>query len=162
MYRLIIRNKDHGKLSMDHLPFFTQILLMKKEIVPHELEFLLRFPAVMNVTSPTGVDFLNNLCWGGIKVSWEKHLLSLQTGSLVKQRVLKKIGERNKPSAVSTARSRRGERPRLGSASFFTLYPTREPVRRLHLQPWSSNEKLQSKEEICALDSWILVLLFTV
>ena len=39
---------------------------MKKEIVPHELEFLLRFPAVMNVTSP--VDFLNNLCWGGIKV----------------------------------------------------------------------------------------------
>ena len=40
---------------------------MKKEIVPHELEFLLRFPAVMNVTSP--VDFLNNLCWGGIKVS---------------------------------------------------------------------------------------------
>ena len=46
--------------------FFIQILLMKKEIVPHELEFLLRFPAVMNVTSP--VDFLNNLCWGGIKV----------------------------------------------------------------------------------------------
>lgn len=38
---------------------------MKKEIVPHELDFLLRFPAVMNVTSP--VDFLNNLCWGGIK-----------------------------------------------------------------------------------------------
>ena len=45
---------------------FVQILLMNKEIVPHELEFLLRFPAVMNVTSP--VDFLNNLCWGGIKV----------------------------------------------------------------------------------------------
>ena len=42
---------------------------MKKEIVPHELEFLLRFPAVMNVTSP--VDFLNNLCWGGIKVRLE-------------------------------------------------------------------------------------------
>jgi len=48
--------------------FFIQILLMKKEIVPHELEFLLRFPAVMNVTSP--VDFLNNLCWGGIKVRY--------------------------------------------------------------------------------------------
>ena len=46
--------------------FFLQILLMKKEIVPHELEFLLRFPAVMNVTSP--VDFLSNICWGGIKV----------------------------------------------------------------------------------------------
>ena len=45
---------------------------MKKEIVPHELEFLLRFPAVMNVTSP--VDFLNNLCWGGIKVSSLKYL----------------------------------------------------------------------------------------
>jgi len=45
---------------------------MKKEIVPHELEFLLRFPAAMNVTSP--VDFLNNLCWGGIKVSSLKYL----------------------------------------------------------------------------------------
>ena len=53
--------------------FFVQILLMKKEIVPHELEFLLRFPAVMNVTSP--VDFLNNLCWGGIKVSSKKLLI---------------------------------------------------------------------------------------
>ena len=54
--------------------FFLQILLMKKEIVPHELEFLLRFPAVMNVTSP--VDFLNNLCWGGIKVSSKNYLES--------------------------------------------------------------------------------------
>ncbi|XP_032221173.2 dynein beta chain, ciliary [Nematostella vectensis] len=42
-----------------------QVLLMKKEIIPHELDFLLRFPAVMNVTSP--VDFLSNLSWGGIK-----------------------------------------------------------------------------------------------
>ncbi len=39
---------------------------MKKEINPTELEFLLRFPVVMNHTSP--VDFLSNLCWGGIKV----------------------------------------------------------------------------------------------
>lgn len=48
---------------------------MKKEIVPNELEFLLRFPAVMNVTSP--VDFLNNLCWGGIKVSSKLDLVAL-------------------------------------------------------------------------------------
>ncbi|XP_058960986.2 dynein beta chain, ciliary-like [Pocillopora verrucosa] len=58
-----------GLFEKDKLIFTSQvafqILLMKKEIVPNELEFLLRFPAVMNVTSP--VDFLNNLCWGGIK-----------------------------------------------------------------------------------------------
>ena len=40
---------------------------MKKEINPIELDFLLRFPSQVNVTSP--VDFLSNPAWGAIKVS---------------------------------------------------------------------------------------------
>lgn len=40
---------------------------MKKEIVLYELEFFFWFLVVMNVMSL--VDFFNNLCWGGIKVS---------------------------------------------------------------------------------------------
>lgn len=59
-----------GLFEKDKLIFTVQVafqvLLMKKEIVPHELEFLLRFPAKMNVTSP--VDFLSAHSWGGIKV----------------------------------------------------------------------------------------------
>ena len=42
-----------------------QVLLKSKQIDPVELDFLLRFPATPNVTSP--VDFLSNHCWGGIK-----------------------------------------------------------------------------------------------
>lgn len=42
-----------------------QILLMNKEIDMKELEFLLRYPYVPNLTSP--VDFLNDESWGGIK-----------------------------------------------------------------------------------------------
>merc|ERR1711884_729489 len=42
-----------------------QILLMKKEINPTELDFLLRFPAAPNTTSP--VDFISNVGWGAIK-----------------------------------------------------------------------------------------------
>lgn len=38
---------------------------MDKLIDPVELDFLLRFPCVPNVTSP--VDFLNHNSWGGIK-----------------------------------------------------------------------------------------------
>ena len=38
---------------------------MGNKIDPVELDFLLRFPAVPNVTSP--VDFLSNNSWGGIK-----------------------------------------------------------------------------------------------
>ncbi len=38
---------------------------MNQQIDPLELDFLLRFPAVPNVTSP--VSFLSNFCWGGIK-----------------------------------------------------------------------------------------------
>ncbi|CAF2140297.1 unnamed protein product [Rotaria magnacalcarata] len=41
------------------------ILLAAKEIDPKELDFLLRFPVVINVTTP--VDFLNDISWGGIK-----------------------------------------------------------------------------------------------
>ena len=41
------------------------ILTAAKEIDPKELDFLLRFPIQLNVTSP--VDFLNDSCWGGIK-----------------------------------------------------------------------------------------------
>ena len=39
---------------------------MRKEISSTELDFLLRFPAAVNVSSP--VDFLSNHSWGGIKV----------------------------------------------------------------------------------------------
>ena len=38
---------------------------MGKKIDPSELDFLLRYPAVLNVTSP--VDFLSHGSWGGIK-----------------------------------------------------------------------------------------------
>ncbi len=38
---------------------------MNKEINPVELDFLLRFPAAPNVTSP--VDFIANSGWGAIK-----------------------------------------------------------------------------------------------
>ena len=42
-----------------------QVLLTSKEINPVELDFLLRFPVIPNLTSP--VDFLSNNGWGGIK-----------------------------------------------------------------------------------------------
>ena len=42
-----------------------QVLLMGKKIDPTELDFLLRYPAVLNVTSP--VEFLSHGSWGGIK-----------------------------------------------------------------------------------------------
>ena len=38
---------------------------MGKKIDPTELDFLLRYPAVLNVTSP--VEFLSHGSWGGIK-----------------------------------------------------------------------------------------------
>lgn len=59
-----------GLFEKDKLIFMAQvafqILLIKKEIDPVELDFLLRFPAIMNVSSP--VDFLSNFSWGGVKV----------------------------------------------------------------------------------------------
>ncbi|KAK6632535.1 hypothetical protein RUM43_013303 [Polyplax serrata] len=42
-----------------------QILIAAKEAEPEVLDFLLRFPANPNVTSP--VDFLTNIAWGGVK-----------------------------------------------------------------------------------------------
>jgi dynein heavy chain len=39
--------------------------LTSKEIDPKELDFLLRYPVVPNVTTP--VDFLSDISWGGIK-----------------------------------------------------------------------------------------------
>ena len=60
---------SRGLFERDKLIFTAQmafqVLIMNKEIVPTELEFLLRFPVVPNVTSP--VDFLSNNSWGGIK-----------------------------------------------------------------------------------------------
>lgn len=60
---------SRGLFEKDKLIFLAQmtfqILLMTKDINPTELDFLLRFPAIPNVTSP--VDFLSNLSWGGIK-----------------------------------------------------------------------------------------------
>lgn len=38
---------------------------MGKKIDPTELDFLLRYPAVLNVASP--VNFLSHTSWGGIK-----------------------------------------------------------------------------------------------
>lgn len=46
-----------------------QILAIKKEVSPLELDFLLRFPFKAGVASP--VDFLQSQGWGGIKVGPE-------------------------------------------------------------------------------------------
>ncbi|XP_067673689.1 dynein beta chain, ciliary-like [Haliotis asinina] len=58
-----------GLFEKDKLIFTTQmafqILLKSNELNPVELDFLLRFPSVPNLTSP--VDFMNNNSWGGIK-----------------------------------------------------------------------------------------------
>ena len=47
-------------------PPASQVLSMKKELNPVELDFLLRFPFKAGVVSP--VDFLQHQGWGGIKV----------------------------------------------------------------------------------------------
>ena len=44
---------------------FLQILINGNKIDKTELDFLLRYPIVMNVVSP--VDFLSHQSWGGIK-----------------------------------------------------------------------------------------------
>jgi dynein heavy chain len=58
-----------GLFEKDKLIFTTQmcfqILLLAKDLNPVELDFLLRFPATPNLTTP--VDFLSNFGWGGIK-----------------------------------------------------------------------------------------------
>jgi len=58
-----------GLFERDKLIFTAQmvfqILSMKKEIVPTELDFLIRFPSLPNQVSP--VDFLSHALWGSIK-----------------------------------------------------------------------------------------------
>ena len=58
-----------GLFECDKLIFTAQmafqILMMKKEINPSELDYLLRFPVVPNSTSP--IDFISNSGWGAIK-----------------------------------------------------------------------------------------------
>ncbi|XP_060520898.1 dynein beta chain, ciliary-like [Cylas formicarius] len=60
---------SRGLFECDKLTFMAQmtfqIFLQLGEINPEELDFLLRFPAIANLSSP--VDFLNNISWGGIK-----------------------------------------------------------------------------------------------
>ncbi|XP_062482469.1 dynein axonemal heavy chain 17 isoform X3 [Pezoporus occidentalis] len=59
-----------GLFERDKLIFLAQVafqvLILKKEVNPAELDFLLRFPSKTGVTSP--VDFLQHRCWGAIKV----------------------------------------------------------------------------------------------
>ncbi|XP_078510049.1 dynein axonemal heavy chain 17 isoform X2 [Lissotriton helveticus] len=62
-----------GLFEKDKLIFSAQvvfqILIMKKEVQPAELDFLLRFPFKAGLVSP--VDFLSNQGWGGIKALCE-------------------------------------------------------------------------------------------
>ncbi|NWI70492.1 DYH17 protein, partial [Todus mexicanus] len=59
-----------GLFERDKLIFLAQVafqvLALKKEVNPAELDFLLRFPSKPGVTSP--VDFLQHHGWGAIKV----------------------------------------------------------------------------------------------
>ena len=59
-----------GLFECDKLIFTAQmsfqILLMRKDINPAELDFLLRFPVAQNVQSP--VDFISTIGWGAIKI----------------------------------------------------------------------------------------------
>ncbi|NXG00005.1 DYH17 protein, partial [Sakesphorus luctuosus] len=58
-----------GLFERDKLIFLAQVafqvLLIKKEVDPAELDFLLRFPSKAGVTSP--VDFLQTQGWGAVK-----------------------------------------------------------------------------------------------
>ncbi|XP_057895061.1 dynein axonemal heavy chain 17 [Melospiza georgiana] len=58
-----------GLFERDKLIFLAQVtfqvLALKKEVNPAELDFLLRFPSKTGVTSP--VDFLPNQNWGAVK-----------------------------------------------------------------------------------------------
>ncbi|ERL83802.1 hypothetical protein D910_01050 [Dendroctonus ponderosae] len=60
---------SRGLFECDKLTFMAQmtfqIYIQLGEIMPDELDFLLRFPVIANLNSP--VDFLNNISWGGIK-----------------------------------------------------------------------------------------------
>lgn len=66
----IVKGTDMCSILKSHC-CILQILMAANDINPVELDFLLRFPAVPNVTSP--VDFMNNNSWGGIKVILKKY-----------------------------------------------------------------------------------------
>lgn len=59
------------------------------DINPIELDFLLRFPAVPNVTSP--VDFMSNNSWGGIKVTTLLYICRISKASKLESCNLMKI-----------------------------------------------------------------------
>jgi dynein heavy chain len=65
----VFQYTTRGLFESDKLIFTAQmafqILLMNQEINPIELDFLLRFPTMPNITSP--VDFISNVGWGAIK-----------------------------------------------------------------------------------------------
>ena len=66
----VFQYTTRGLFECDKLIFTAQmsfqILLMKEEINPQELDFLLRFPTLPNASTP--VDFIANAGWGSIKV----------------------------------------------------------------------------------------------
>jgi dynein heavy chain, axonemal len=59
---------SRGLFERDKLIFMSQmviqIMMQAKKIVPHELDFLLRFPYTPNMQSP--FEFLSNISWGGL------------------------------------------------------------------------------------------------
>nr|XP_057916965.1 dynein heavy chain 9, axonemal [Doryrhamphus excisus] len=65
----VFQYTTRGLFECDKITYIAQlafqILLMKREINPAELDFLLRYPVQPGVTSP--VDFLSSHSWGGIK-----------------------------------------------------------------------------------------------
>ena len=65
----VFQYTSRGLFETDKLTLTSQmtflILMMKGELDVEELDFLLRYPADVNVRSP--VDFLTNSGWGGIK-----------------------------------------------------------------------------------------------
>jgi dynein heavy chain len=65
----VFQYTTRGLFECDKLIFTAQmafqILLMNQEINPVELDFLLRFPTMPNITTP--VDFISNVGWGAIK-----------------------------------------------------------------------------------------------
>ena len=65
----VFQYTTRGLFECDKLIFTAQmafqILLMNQEINPVELDFLLRFPTMPNITTP--VDFISNIGWGAIK-----------------------------------------------------------------------------------------------
>ncbi|PSN39336.1 Dynein beta chain [Blattella germanica] len=66
---MVFMYTSRGLFECDKLIFLAQmsfqILVSSGDVNPAELDFLLRFPIMPNLTSP--VDFLTNMGWGGIK-----------------------------------------------------------------------------------------------